>query len=75
MAERAVAEELQHRKCADQVQKNVGYSDVEELWPLGKKAKQRQQQDCPGADRICRQQSVKDRWSIKRPDNSQYQGD
>ena len=58
VGEIAVAEELQHRERADEIEQAVGQADVQELGTAGQEADHREQHDGQRADRVAREHAV-----------------
>ena len=61
VGEVAVAEELQHRERADEIEQAIGQADVEKLRAPGQKAEHGQQHDGERADGIAREHAVEHR--------------
>ena len=66
VGEVAVAEELQHRQRADQVEEAVGEADVEEFRPAGEEADDGEQQDGERADGVAGEHAVEHRRAPDR---------
>src|SRR5688500_7648633 len=74
-AEIAVAEELEHRYGADDIEQAIDNGEVEELRPPGKKADAAKQQHGHGADGIGCKRPVEHRRSQDCARQCEHQGD
>ena len=75
VGEIAVAEELQHRERADEVEQAVGQADVEELGAAGQEADHREQHDGECADRVAREHAVEHGRPLDGAGDRQRQSD
>ena len=75
VGEIAVAEELEHRQRADQIEQAVGHADVEQFGAAGQEADDGQQQDRQRADRVAGQHAVENRRPLERAEHGERQGD